>query len=178
MLRLICLQHMPTTDGPQGVDTSRPGVRWHRLGSLAGAALLVGALGGCAAWQAADTDDRSDDVAPSRPQRFPAATSAELLKASSRLFSTPVAGVPWEPFFFPGKRYTAFEPVQVLERLGAPYNSTKGRPGGGLGLFLSVNVARTLGGRLSAQNRPQGGAIVTVSLPMSAIAIEVHDHDD
>ncbi|MDP3834697.1 MAG: DUF3047 domain-containing protein [Hydrogenophaga sp.] len=116
MLRLICLQHMPTTDGLQGVDTSRPGVRWHRLGSLAGAALLVGALGGCAAWQAADTDDRSDDAAPSRPQRFPAATSAELLKASSRLFSTPVAGVPWEPFFFPGKRYTAFEPVQVLER--------------------------------------------------------------
>ncbi|HEY1137567.1 MAG TPA: ATP-binding protein [Xanthomonadaceae bacterium] len=67
---------------------------------------------------------------------------------------------------------------EVLQRLGAPYNSTKGRPGGGLGLFLSANVARTLGGRLSARNRPQGGAIVTMTLPMSAIAIEVHDHDD
>ncbi len=67
---------------------------------------------------------------------------------------------------------------EVLERLGAPYNSTKGRPGGGLGLFLSVNVARTLGGRLSAQNRPQGGALVIVTLPMSAIAIEERDHDD
>jgi two-component system sensor histidine kinase RegB len=67
---------------------------------------------------------------------------------------------------------------EVLERLGAPYNSTKGRPGGGLGLFLSVNVARTLGGRLTARNRPQGGAIVTMTLPMSAIAIEVADHDD
>lgn len=71
----------------------------------------------------------------------------------------------------------------VLGRLGAPYNSTKGRPGGGLGLFLSVNVARTLGGRLAARNRPQGGAIVTMTLPMSAIAIdaiaiEVPDHDD
>jgi two-component system sensor histidine kinase RegB len=31
----------------------------------------------------------------------------------------------------------------VLARLGAPYQSTKGRPGGGLGLFLSMNVART-----------------------------------
>jgi two-component system sensor histidine kinase RegB len=67
---------------------------------------------------------------------------------------------------------------EVLERLGAPYNSTKGRPGGGLGLFLSVNVARTLGGRLTARNRPQGGAIVIMTLPMSAIAIEVADHDD
>jgi len=66
----------------------------------------------------------------------------------------------------------------TFERLGAPYNSTKGRPGGGLGLFLSVNVARTLGGRLSAQNRPQGGALVIVTLPMSAIAIEERDHDD
>ncbi|UOV06156.1 HAMP domain-containing histidine kinase [Pseudoxanthomonas mexicana] len=46
-----------------------------------------------------------------------------------------------------------FEPG-ILQRLGTPYNSSKGRPGGGLGLFLSVNVARTLGGRLQAENRP------------------------
>ncbi len=65
----------------------------------------------------------------------------------------------------------------VLDRLGKPYNSTKDRPGGGLGLFLSVNVARTLGGALSAQNRPEGGAMVTVTLPLSAIAIEERDDD-
>jgi two-component system sensor histidine kinase RegB len=65
----------------------------------------------------------------------------------------------------------------VLDRLGTPYNSTKGRPGGGLGLFLSVNVARTLGGTLTARNRRQGGAIVTMTLPLSAIAIEAHDDD-
>jgi len=65
----------------------------------------------------------------------------------------------------------------VLERLGSPYNTSKGRPGGGLGLFLSVNVARTLGGTLRAKNRPQGGAVVTMTLPLSAIAIE-EDHDD
>ena len=59
-----------------------------------------------------------------------------------------------------------FEPG-ILQRLGTPYNSSKGRPGGGLGLFLSVNVARTLGGRLQAENRPQGGAVVTVTLPLS-----------
>jgi len=65
----------------------------------------------------------------------------------------------------------------VLQRLGSPYNTSKGRPGGGLGLFLSVNVARTLGGTLRAKNRPQGGAVVTMMLPLSAIAIE-EEHDD
>lgn len=65
----------------------------------------------------------------------------------------------------------------VLDRLGTPYNSTKGRPGGGLGLFLSVNVARTLGGSLTAHNRREGGTMVTLTLPLSAIAIEEHDDD-
>jgi two-component system sensor histidine kinase RegB len=65
----------------------------------------------------------------------------------------------------------------ILHRLGTPYNTSKGRPGGGLGLFLSVNVARTLGGSLTARNRPQGGATVTMALPLSAIAIE-DEHDD
>ncbi|KQZ56519.1 MULTISPECIES: ATP-binding protein [unclassified Lysobacter] len=68
--------------------------------------------------------------------------------------------------------------ADVLERLGTPYNSSKGRPGGGLGLFLSVNVARTLGGRLTARNQPQGGAVVTVTLPLSAIALEEHGDDE
>src|SRR5690606_40820947 len=62
--------------------------------------------------------------------------------------------------------------AEILERLGTPYNSSKGRPGGGLGLFLSVNVARTLGGRLLARNRPQGGAVVAVRLPLESLSIE------
>jgi two-component system, sensor histidine kinase RegB len=60
----------------------------------------------------------------------------------------------------------------MLSQIGKPYQSTKGRPGSGLGLFLAVNVARTLGGVLSARNLPQGGAEVAVSLPLSAIALE------
>jgi two-component system sensor histidine kinase RegB len=72
---------------------------------------------------------------------------------------------------------TGFVP-DVLQRLGTPYNTSKGRPGGGLGLFLSVNVARTLGGSLRAKNRPQGGAVVTLALPLSAIAIEEDSDDD
>src|SRR5690606_41750243 len=59
---------------------------------------------------------------------------------------------------------------QTLANFGKPYNSTKGRPGGGLGLFLSLNVARSLGGRLSAANRSPRGAKVVLELPLSALA--------
>jgi len=61
---------------------------------------------------------------------------------------------------------------EMLAQLGKPYQSSKGRPGGGLGLFLVVNVARTLGGSVSARNRPEGGAAVTLRLPLAAITLE------
>jgi len=60
----------------------------------------------------------------------------------------------------------------TLAQFGTPYNSSKGRPGGGLGLFLVVNVARTLGGAVTASNLPQGGAMVRLTLPLSAIEIK------
>jgi two-component system sensor histidine kinase RegB len=66
----------------------------------------------------------------------------------------------------------------MLARFGKPYQSSKGRPGGGLGLFLVVNVARTLGGTVSAANRPEGGARVTLRLPLSAITLEEDDAPD
>jgi two-component system sensor histidine kinase RegB len=65
----------------------------------------------------------------------------------------------------------------MLAQFGKPYQSSKGRPGGGLGLFLVVNVARTLGGSVAARNRPQGGAEVTLTLPLSAIALEEENED-
>lgn len=67
---------------------------------------------------------------------------------------------------------------EVLERLGKPYNSTKGSPGSGLGLFLAVNVARTLGGTVHAANLPEGGAMVTLSLPLSAVVLPDEDEED
>ena len=62
--------------------------------------------------------------------------------------------------------------AEILAQFGKPYQSTKGRPGGGLGLFLAVNVARTLGGSVTARNRAAGGAVVTLTLPLSAITLE------
>ncbi|MFC3691236.1 ATP-binding protein [Chenggangzhangella methanolivorans] len=66
---------------------------------------------------------------------------------------------------------------QVIANLGKPYNSTKGKPGGGLGLFLVVNVMRKLGGAVAAANREAGGAIVTLTLPLATLAIEPEDAD-
>lgn len=60
----------------------------------------------------------------------------------------------------------------VLDNLGTPYQSTKGAPGRGLGLFLVRNVVRNLGGQLDARNLPQGGALVQITLPLSAIALD------
>jgi two-component system sensor histidine kinase RegB len=67
-------------------------------------------------------------------------------------------------------RGPGFTPA-MLVNYGKPYHSTKGRPGGGLGLFLVVNVARTLGGTVDVANRPEGGARVTLTLPLKAIAL-------
>ena len=64
----------------------------------------------------------------------------------------------------------------MLAQLGKPYQSSKNEPGHGLGLFLSVNVARSLGGTLTARNSTRG-AVVTVRLPLSTLMLE-NDNGD
>lgn len=61
---------------------------------------------------------------------------------------------------------------EVFDRLGQPYQSTKGRPGSGLGLFLVFNVARILGGQVRARNRRGGGAEISLRLPLDAIQLK------
>jgi two-component system sensor histidine kinase RegB len=68
-------------------------------------------------------------------------------------------------------RGPGFAPA-MLAQFGKPYQSSKGRAGGGLGLFLVVNVARTLGGTVAASNLPGCGAEVRLTLPLKAIALE------
>ncbi len=57
----------------------------------------------------------------------------------------------------------------VMRDLGRPYNSTKPRIGAGLGLFLVNNVVRKLGGRVEARNRREGGALVSLHIPINAL---------
>lgn len=53
-----------------------------------------------------------------------------------------------------------------LAVVGKPYQSSKGA-GRGLGLFLAAALARRLRGRLTAANRPEGGAEVKLLLPLA-----------
>ena len=68
--------------------------------------------------------------------------------------------------------------ADILAGLGKPYRSTKGRPGGGLGLFLVSNVMRKLGGTLTAANREAGGACVTVTLPLASLSPVLMSEED
>ncbi|WP_188607951.1 ATP-binding protein [Chelatococcus reniformis] len=63
-------------------------------------------------------------------------------------------------------------PADIVEHVGKPYRSTKGRPGSGLGLFLVVNVVRKLGGTVAAANAPSRGARVTLTFPLAALSQE------
>jgi two-component system sensor histidine kinase RegB len=64
-----------------------------------------------------------------------------------------------------------FDPAMLAD-VGKPYRSSKGKQGGGLGLFLVVNVVRKLGGRVDASNGADGGAMVQLRLPLDTLAME------
>jgi two-component system sensor histidine kinase RegB len=59
---------------------------------------------------------------------------------------------------------------EMLATFGKPYRSSKDRPGGGLGLFLVVNVVRKLGGVIAAENAAGKGAILTLTLPLASLS--------
>ena len=68
-------------------------------------------------------------------------------------------------------------PAEILADVGTPYRSTKGRAGGGLGLFLVFNVVRKLGGHVTVQSPPGEGASVTMALPLAALTVPARrDH--
>ncbi len=57
-------------------------------------------------------------------------------------------------------------PADVLPRLFEPFFTTKGAgKGTGLGLAVSRHLISSAGGTLEAGNRPEGGAIFTITLP-------------
>jgi len=58
-------------------------------------------------------------------------------------------------------------PADVLGRLFQPFTTTGGT---GLGLYLSREAARRLGGELTAENRPEGGARFMLRVPLTAQA--------
>jgi PAS domain S-box-containing protein len=62
-------------------------------------------------------------------------------------------------------------PEGVAERIFEPFFTTRGAIGGtGLGLWLSRAIVEEEGGTLTWRNRPEGGAVFTVSLPQYGAA--------
>lgn len=62
-------------------------------------------------------------------------------------------------------------PEEALARLFEPFFTTKRADGGsGLGLSVSHGIAAAHGGSLTAENRPEGGARFTLSLPAKEFA--------
>ena len=55
-------------------------------------------------------------------------------------------------------------PPEVMPRLFEPFFTTKEGKGTGLGLAVSLHLAQSMGGRLTAENVPKGGARFTVHL--------------
>ena len=55
--------------------------------------------------------------------------------------------------------------ADVMPHLFEPFVTTKGRQGTGLGLAVSLRLAQVMGGRLTAENVPSGGARFSVHLP-------------
>ena len=56
--------------------------------------------------------------------------------------------------------------VQALEKGAEPFFTEKGEDGTGLGLCMVYDVVKLAGGRTRLANGPEGGAVVTLRLPL------------
>lgn len=55
---------------------------------------------------------------------------------------------------------------ELLPHIFEPFFSTKGEKGTGLGLWVSLGIAQTHGGRLQVRNRAVGGSVFSLTLPI------------
>ncbi|MDQ6858306.1 MAG: ATP-binding protein [Chloroflexota bacterium] len=55
---------------------------------------------------------------------------------------------------------------EFLPHIFEPFFSTKGEKGTGLGLWVSLGIAQSHGGRLQVRNRPGGGTVFSMTLPI------------
>ena len=61
---------------------------------------------------------------------------------------------------------------EYLPHIFEPFFSTKGEKGTGLGLWVSLGIAQSHGGRLQVRNRPGGGTVFSMTLPIGGPAVD------
>jgi len=59
-------------------------------------------------------------------------------------------------------------PAELRQRIFEPFFTTKGEGGNGLGLWISAEIARMHGGRLTLVDAPGGGSIFRLALPIGS----------
>ena len=57
----------------------------------------------------------------------------------------------------------------LAEKIGTPFFSTKESEGMGLGVYLSRSIFELMGGAMRLENHPDGGSIVFIEIPMTAL---------
>ncbi len=57
-------------------------------------------------------------------------------------------------------------PAEVLDKIWAPFFTTKGRRHAGLGLSATMQIIRQMEGKAKVENLPQGGVMVELMLPI------------
>lgn len=62
---------------------------------------------------------------------------------------------------------------EYLPHIFEPFFSTKGEKGTGLGLWVSLGIAQSHGGRLQVRNRPGGGTVFSMTLPIGGPPADV-----
>ena len=60
---------------------------------------------------------------------------------------------------------------ELLPHIFEPFFSTKGEKGTGLGLWVSLGIAQTHGGRLQVRNRVAGGTVFILTLPIGGLPL-------
>jgi two-component system sensor histidine kinase HupT/HoxJ len=70
-------------------------------------------------------------------------------------------------------------PEDLLAKIFEPFFTTKDiGEGTGLGLWVSFDIVKAHGGDLTADNHPDGGAVLTMSLPEMAAPEQIHDGEE